>query len=57
MEGAAIANTAYACGRPFVIVRTMSDCADEEANENYDRLIEDAGSLSATIILKMLEEE
>ena len=57
MEGAAIANTAFACGRPFVIVRTMSDCADEEANENYDRLIEDAGSLSASIILKMLEEE
>lgn len=55
MEGAAIANTAYANGCPFVVVRTMSDCADEGAQESYDHLIEHASEISARIVLRMLK--
>lgn len=57
MEGAAIANTAYANGVPFVVIRTMSDNADEAADESYDSLIVDASTISASIVLKLLEGE
>lgn len=57
MEGAAIANTAFNNGCPFAIVRTMSDCADENAAESYDDLIERASEISAQIVLRMLKNE
>lgn len=55
MEGAAIANAAFANGCPFVVVRTMSDCADENAQQSYDDLIERASEISAQIVLRMLK--
>lgn len=55
MEGAAIANTAFANGCPFVVLRTMSDCADENAQQSYDDLLERASEISAQILLRMLE--
>lgn len=55
MEGAAIANTAFANGCPFAVVRTMSDCADENAAESYDDLIERASEISAQIVLRTLK--
>ena len=55
MEGAAIANTAFANGCPFAVVRTMSDCADENASQSYDDLIERASEISAQIVLRMLK--
>ena len=57
MEGGAVAYAAYLNHCPFVIIRTMSDCADEEADESYDNLIERAAHLSASIALKMVTEE
>lgn len=57
MEGAAIANAAFVNNCPFVVIRAMSDCAEENANEQYDALIDDAGALSASIVLKMLRED
>lgn len=56
MEGAAIANAAFANGRPFVVLRTMSDCADENAQQSYDGLLERASEISARIVLRMLED-
>ena len=55
MEGAAIAHACYMNETPFLIIRTMSDAADDEADESYDHFIEDAAHQSAGIVLKMLE--
>ena len=55
MEGAAIAHVCYMNQVPFLIIRTMSDAADDEADESYDNFIEDAAQQSAGIVLKMLE--
>ncbi len=54
MEGAAIAHTAFAAGKPFLVVRTMSDCADDETDTVYDDFLERAADQSAQIVLKML---
>ena len=35
MEGAAIAQTAYRAGIPFVILRAISDKADDSADMDY----------------------
>jgi adenosylhomocysteine nucleosidase len=35
MEGAAIAHTAYRNGVPFVIIRAISDKADDSAEMDY----------------------
>lgn len=56
MEGAAIAHVAFAAGKPCLVIRSMSDCADDEAAETYDNLLERAADQSARIILAMLEE-
>lgn len=55
MEGAAIAHACYMNDTPFLIIRTMSDAADDNADESYDNFIEDAARQSAGIVLKMLE--
>ena len=36
MEGAAIAHVAFAAGKPCLVIRTMSDCADDEADVGTD---------------------
>lgn len=43
MEGAAIAQVCYQFNKPFVIVRAMSDVADEEAGISFDEFIIEAG--------------
>ena len=55
MEGGAVAHVSYMNGKPFLIIRTMSDCADEDASQTYDDLFERAAHQSAQIVLKMLE--
>ncbi len=54
MEGAAIAHLAFAVGKPCLVIRTMSDCADDDTNVTYDNLFERAADQSAQIILAML---
>lgn len=56
MEGAAIAHVAFAVGKPCLVIRTMSDCADDDADAAYDDFIERAADQSAHIVLAMLEE-
>lgn len=54
MEGAAIGHTAYMYEKPYLVIRTMSDAADDNADETYDNFIDDAAKTSAEIILQML---
>lgn len=56
MEGAAIAHVAYAAGKPCLVIRTMSDCADDAAPATYDNFLERAADQSAHIILTMLAQ-
>lgn len=56
MEGAAIAHVAYASGKPCLVIRTMSDCADDAAPTTYDDFLERAADQSAHIILAMLAQ-
>lgn len=55
MEGAAIAQAAHACGKPFIVVRAMSDTAAHDANITFDEFIIEAGRQSAQILLTFLE--
>lgn len=55
MEGAAIGHTAFMFDKPYLVIRTMSDAADDNADETYDNFIDDAAQTSAAIILKMLD--
>ncbi len=55
MEGAAIAHVATLAKKPFLVIRTMSDCADDAAEGTYDNFFAQAADQSAHIILKMLE--
>ena len=57
MEGAAIAQTATANGIPFVIVRAISDLADDSAARSYDEFEKEAAGISANIVIELLKNE
>lgn len=54
MEGAAVAHACYLCGVPFVVIRCMSDMADESVAGSYSFNETEAASLSAKLVLSML---
>ncbi|AIM24835.1 5'-methylthioadenosine/adenosylhomocysteine nucleosidase [Melissococcus plutonius] len=51
MEGAAVAQTATQFNIPFLIVRAISDTADEVATDTFDEFIEKAGERSAQMVI------
>ena len=55
MEGAAIAQAAHAAGRPFMVIRAMSDTADHAANISFDEFIVQAGERSAQTLMTFLK--
>ncbi|WP_373712897.1 5'-methylthioadenosine/adenosylhomocysteine nucleosidase [Streptococcus sp.] len=55
MEGAAIAQAAQAAGKPFMVIRAMSDTAQGDANITFDEFILEAGKRSAQTLLALLE--
>ena len=55
MEGAAIAQAAHAVGRPYMVIRAMSDTADHEANISFDEFIIQAGERSAQTLMTFLK--
>lgn len=55
MESAAIAQAAYVMGIPFVIIRAISDSADEVAGITFDQFITLAGKQSASIVTLLVE--
>ncbi|MGN1014666.1 MAG: 5'-methylthioadenosine/adenosylhomocysteine nucleosidase [Butyricicoccus sp.] len=54
MEGAAVGHAAFMYEKPYLVIRTMSDAADDDADETYDNFIDEAAKTSAEIILQML---
>lgn len=54
MEGASIAQTCHVMGVPFVVVRAISDSADQEASVSFDEFIETAGKKSAEMVMAFL---
>lgn len=55
MEGAAIAQAAQAAGKPFLVIRAMSDTAQGDAHITFDQFIVEAGKRSAQTLLALLE--
>lgn len=54
MEGAAIAQAAHTTGKPFLVIRAMSDTANHEANVTFDEFILQAGRQSAEVLIAFL---
>lgn len=54
MEGAAVAHTAYMNGVRFLIIRTISDHADDEADLDYDTFETKAADQSAQFVQHLL---
>ena len=57
MEGAAIAHAAYRNGVPFLIVRAISDKADDSATEDYTTFEAKAIEHMVKLTLELLKEE
>jgi adenosylhomocysteine nucleosidase len=55
MEGAAVAQAAYINKIPFVIIRSISDKADDSAEMNFNEFTQLAATNSCKIVVKMLE--
>lgn len=55
MEGAAIAQVCYLNKVPFVVIRSISDKADESAETNFEEFKEVASANSCRMIERMLE--
>lgn len=55
MEGAAIAQTAVDNGVPFLILRTISDLAEHQANVSFDELEKYVGQLAEDITIALLQ--
>lgn len=56
MEGAAIAQVCWRFKVPFVVVRAVSDTADEDAGVSFDEFILEAGKKSAEMVLNFINE-
>lgn len=56
MEGAAIAQAAVNTGKPFLVIRAMSDTAQGDANITFDEFIIQAGERSAKTLIALLEQ-
>lgn len=55
MEGAAVAQVCYQFKTPFVIVRAVSDSADDEAGISFDKFIIEAGKKSAEMVMEVIK--
>ncbi|KMP53202.1 5'-methylthioadenosine nucleosidase [Bacillus cereus] len=55
MEGAAIGHVAYINDIPFLVIRCISDSADDEAQVSYDDFAKTAANYCSEIIIEMLK--
>ncbi len=53
MEGASIAHTCAMNDIPFVVIRTVSDNADDDAEMSFEQFAEQTARISAKIVLAM----
>ena len=51
MEGAALAQVCHDFGRPFAVVRTISDRADDDAHADFSRFIAEVASVYTRVIV------
>lgn len=56
MEGAAIAHACWLNHIPFVVIRAISDSADEEASMSYEQFVLLAAKRSSELVEKMLKK-
>lgn len=56
MEGAAVAQVAYMCAVPCLVIRCLSDDAAEGAKVSFQNFVDQASRNSADIVLGMLRE-
>ncbi|GEL13038.1 methylthioadenosine nucleosidase (nucleoside phosphorylase) [Lapidilactobacillus concavus DSM 17758] len=56
MEGAAVAQVAASFGKPFLIIRAISDNGDDSASVNFSEFVVQAGKNAATLLLTALPE-
>jgi len=54
MEGAAIAQTCYLNNVPFVVIRSISDKADNSAQMSFEMFVDEAANNSAMVVEGML---
>ncbi|MEG1256555.1 5'-methylthioadenosine/adenosylhomocysteine nucleosidase [Clostridium sp.] len=55
MEGGAIGHVAHINNIPFLIIRSISDNADQDATESYENFESIAANNSAKLVINMLE--
>jgi len=55
MEGAAIAQTAYLMGIPFLIIRSLSDIAGKTSTVSFQAYLEKAAKNSAQLVMGMVK--
>lgn len=56
MEGCAVAHTAHLNHIPFVVMRSISDMADDSAETDYEDFQQKAADRAVEIVLKLLEK-
>lgn len=56
MEGAAIAHTCFLNKIPFVVIRAISDKADQSADVNFEEFVDVAAKNASRMIEKILKE-
>ena len=56
MEGAAIAHACYLNKVPFLIIRCMSDMADDGGESTYSFNEDAAAKMSAELVMKMIAQ-
>lgn len=56
MEGCAIANTAFINDLPFLVIRTISDLADDGGMSTYEEFKEESSKQSAKLVMQLVEE-
>ena len=57
MEGGAIAQACYLSNTPFVIIRAISDKADDSEEMSYEAFKDDAAARCAAIVRYMISHE
>lgn len=56
MEGCAVAHTAYLNGVPFVVMRAISDMADNSAEVDFEEFQQKAADRAVSIVLKLIRK-
>jgi len=54
MEGAAVAQVCYQSGIPFVIIRSISDNADENADFDLEKFLTVASENANLVVIELL---